>query len=99
MEDLEYQLRILSASHVLKKNFNMFWKHYLLAPFEGKHSENLLALSTGKAQTRPGRIYQISMTNVWGASISVLSLDMENDLLVSTMASGISISGFPEISL
>lgn len=99
MEDLEYQLRILFASPVLKKTFNTFWKHHLLAPFEGKHSENLHALSTGKAQTQPGRIYRISMTNIWYLSTSVLSVDMENGLLVSAMASGISISRFPEISL
>lgn len=44
-QDSEYhQLKILFASHILKKGFNMIWKSYILAPFEGKHSENLHAL-------------------------------------------------------
>lgn len=62
IKDLEWQLRILLASQVLKKGFSGFWKYYLLAPFEGKHSENLRALSPDKAQTQNGSIYQISMT-------------------------------------
>lgn len=57
MEDFEYQLKILFASHVLKKCFNMFWNSYLLAHFEGKHSENPHVLSPDEAHTQPGRIY------------------------------------------
>lgn len=99
MEDLEQWLRILFASHVLKKDFDMFRKYYMLALFEGKHGENLHVLSPDKAQTQRGRIDQITVTNTFFLSTSVLSLDLENELLLSAIASGISVSGFSEISL
>ena len=64
------------------------------ALFEGKHGENLHALSPDKAQTQRGRIYQITVTNTLFLSTSVLSPDLENELLLSAIASGISVSGF-----
>lgn len=42
----------------------MLWKSYLLARFAGKHSENPHALSPEEAHTQPGRIHQISVTNI-----------------------------------
>lgn len=42
----------------------MLWKSYLLARFAGKHSENPHALSPDEAHTQPGRIHQISVTNI-----------------------------------
>lgn len=96
MEDFDYQLKIHFAFPILKKGFNAFWKPDLLSPFEGKHGENLHARSLDKAHIKLGRIHQISVTNIWLLPTSVLSLDVEHELLLSAMASGISVSGFPE---
>lgn len=73
----------------------MFWKHYLLAPFGGKQSEDLPALTPDKAQTQPSRVYQSSVTATRFLSPSVLSPDVDNE---PDLASGISIPGSPEIS-
>lgn len=95
MADSAYLLSILFASHILKKGFHRFLKSCLLSPFEGKHSQDIHELSPDKAPTHSGRIHQISVTKVWLLPISVIFPDMEHDLLLSAMASGISVSGLP----
>lgn len=97
MADSAYLLNILFASHILKKGFHRFLNSWLLALFEGKHSENIYAVSSDKAPTQPGRIHQISVTKVWRLPISVVFPDMKHELLLSAMTSDISVSGLPDL--
>lgn len=68
----------------------------MLVPFEGRHSENLHALSLDEIHTQFGKIHQITVMNIWLLRTSVGSPDMEHKLLLAALASGLSGTGFPE---